>query len=40
VISEDEQALSPDERADMLTLVDRMHMDQRVPHALTHCPDR
>ena len=40
VLSEDERALSPDERADMLALVDRMHMDQRVPRALTLCPER
>jgi hypothetical protein len=38
VLSEDQQPLTPDERSDMLTLVDRMHMDHRVPHALTFCP--
>src|SRR4051794_29693895 len=38
VLSEDEQPLSADERADMLSLVERMKMDDRVPHALTFCP--
>lgn len=40
VLSEDEQALSADERADMLALVDRMQMGDRVPRALTFCPER
>lgn len=35
VLSEDELPLSAAERADMLALVDRMQMDERVPHALT-----
>ena len=39
-LSEDEQPLSTDERADMLTLVDRKQMDRRVPRALAICPDR
>jgi hypothetical protein len=38
VLSEDEQPLSVDERADMLALVERMQMGDRVPHALTFCP--
>ena len=40
VLSEDEQPLSADERADILALVDRMQMDERVPHALSFCPAR
>jgi hypothetical protein len=40
VLSEDEQPLAPDERSDMLALVERMQMDDRVPRALTFCPDR
>jgi hypothetical protein len=40
VLSEDEQPLAPDERSDMLALVERMQMDDRVPRALTLCPDR
>lgn len=40
VLSEDEQPLSADERADMLALVDRMQMGDRVPRALTFCPAR
>jgi hypothetical protein len=40
VLSEDEHPLGPDERSDMLALVERMHMDGRVPRALTFCPDR
>ena len=40
VLSEDEQPLSAEERADMLALVDRMKMDERVPQALTFCPER
>src|SRR5262249_17265952 len=38
VLSEDEQPLAGDERSDMLALVDRMQMDDRVPRALTFCP--
>ena len=37
-LSEDEQPLSQEERADMLALVERMQMDERVPRALTFCP--
>jgi len=40
VLSEDEQPLSADERADMLALVDRLQMGERVPRALAFCPDR
>jgi len=40
VLSEDEMPLAADERADMLSLVSRMEMDDRVPGALTYCPDR
>lgn len=40
VLSEDEQPLSPDERADMLALADRMQMGDRVPRALEWCPAR
>lgn len=40
VLSEDEKPLSADERADMLALVDRMRMDDRVPRALAFCPER
>lgn len=40
VLREDEQPLSAVERADMLSLVVRMQMDDRVPHALTFCPAR
>lgn len=40
VLSEDEQPLSADERADMLALVDRMQMGDRVPRALAFCPAR
>ncbi|GAA4351983.1 hypothetical protein GCM10023145_16930 [Angustibacter luteus] len=40
VLSEDEKPLSPEERANILALVDRMQMDDRVPHALTFCPAR
>lgn len=39
-LSEDEQPLASDERADMLALVTRMKMDDRVPGALRLCPDR
>jgi hypothetical protein len=40
VLSEDEQPVSADERADMLGLVDRMQMSDRVPRALAFCPAR
>lgn len=40
VLSEEEQPLSADERADMLALVDTMQMDERVPRALALCPAR
>jgi hypothetical protein len=40
VLSEDEQPVSPGERADMLALTERMSMGQRVPHALRFCPER
>jgi hypothetical protein len=40
VLSEDEQPLSADERADMLALVDRMQMGDRVPRASASCPAR
>jgi len=40
VLSEDAQPLSADERADMLALVDRMQMDERVPRALAFCRER
>ena len=39
-LSEKEQPLSADERADMLALVDRMEMDDLVPSALALCPKR
>jgi hypothetical protein len=40
VLSEDEQPLSAGERADILALHDRMHMSDRVPRALSFCPER
>lgn len=40
VLSEDEQPLTSDERADMLVLVERMQMGDRVPRALLFCPER
>jgi len=40
VLSEDEQPLSADERTDMLALVERMAMDDRVPQVLAFCPVR
>ncbi len=40
VLSEDEQPLTADERADMLGLVDRMRMGDRVPRALALCPEK
>ena len=39
-LSEYDQPLSPDERSDMLALVARMGMDDRVPGVLALCPDR
>ncbi|MBC6449992.1 MafI family immunity protein [Actinokineospora xionganensis] len=38
-LSEHERPITPDERADMLALADRMQMDDRVFRALTICPD-
>jgi hypothetical protein len=40
VLSEDEQPLTPDERADMLALTERMRMGDRVPRALELCPEK
>ena len=40
VLSQDELPLALEERADMLALADRMHMSDRVPHALSFCPER
>ncbi len=40
VLCEDEQPLTPDERADMLALVERMQMDDRVPSVPAFCPKR
>ena len=40
VLSEDEQPLSAEERADMLALADRMQMGDRVPRALEFCPKK
>jgi hypothetical protein len=40
VLSEDEQPLSSDERADMLALVGRMQLGDRVPRVLAFCPAR
>jgi hypothetical protein len=40
VLAEDEQPLAADERADMLALVDRMQMSERVPRVLSFCPER
>ena len=40
LLSEDEQPVSADERGDMLALVDRMQMDDRVSRALAGCPTR
>jgi hypothetical protein len=39
-LSEYEQPLSASERADMLSLVARMQMNDRVSRALTVCPER
>jgi hypothetical protein len=38
VLSEDEMPITSAERRDMLELVDRMQMDDRVPGALRFCP--
>jgi hypothetical protein len=40
VLSEDEQPLAAGERADMVKLVDRMQLGDRVPRALSFCPER
>jgi hypothetical protein len=40
VLSEYEQPLTTEERSDMLSLVERIRMGTRVPHALSFCPDR
>ncbi|WP_169743428.1 MafI family immunity protein [Knoellia sinensis] len=40
VLSEDEQPLAPDERAEMLALVERMQVGDRVRVALRFCPER
>jgi DNA-binding transcriptional MerR regulator len=40
VLSEDQQPVSQDERADMLALAERMQMNDRVSRALAFCPDR
>ena len=39
VLSEDEQPLASEERAEMLALVGRMRMNDRVPQALAFCPE-
>jgi hypothetical protein len=39
-LSEYEQPLSASERADMLSLVARMQMNDRVSRTLTVCPER
>ena len=40
LLSEEEQPLDAGERADMLTLVDDMHMGDRVPGVLRRCPEK
>ena len=40
VVSEDQQQLAAGERADMLALAGRMQMRDRVPRALSFCPER
>jgi len=40
VLSEDGQPPAADERTDMLALVYRMQMGDRVPRALSFCPER
>lgn len=39
VRSEDMRPLAPDERLDLLGIAERMHMGDRVPRALTFCPE-
>ena len=39
VLSEDCRPVAPGERADMLSLAGRMGMGDRVPEALSECPD-
>ncbi len=39
-LSEYDQPLTSDERADMLGLTERMHMTDRVARALALCPER
>ena len=40
VLCEEDQPLTAAERADMLALVERMQMGDRVPRALALCPER
>lgn len=40
VLSEDGQPLTSDERADIVALVERMEMGDRVPSALRLCPEK
>jgi hypothetical protein len=40
VLSEDQEPLTSNERADILRLVERMQMGDRVPKALQFCPER
>lgn len=40
VLGEDEQPLAAGERADMLALVERMQMSDRVQGALRFCPEK
>jgi hypothetical protein len=40
VLSQDEQPLAAEERQRMLALVRTMQMNDRVPHALTLCPEK
>lgn len=40
VLSDDEQLLAVDERADTLALVDRLQLGDRAPLALTFWPER
>ncbi len=40
VLSEDEQPLTAVERQGVLTLAERMCLGERVPRALTLCPER
>lgn len=39
-LSEDEQPLAADERADLLALAERMQLGERVARALSLCPAR